>query len=302
MSIPPFIERLMAGLQPGSSVPEVLKAAIAPDAHILEIGPGASPAFRRRDYPNLKVSDYCDTATLQRQMREVYRLPDGPFDLFDDIDYVCADGRLADCVPAEQRFDLIYSCHNIEHQPDLLMHLRSVETLLKPGGTAVMVVPLKTQTFDLFRQLTTTSDVLMRHHWPHAAPAAKLAFDTDSHSASPPAGAPHRFGPQDPLSVGDLHAAFEHLQRSMTGQARDLSYLHYHVFTPESLQILLLELYLLRQCSLIPAMCTGEVGNSFVIALQPMPWPADPTHAAAWTAHLESIRLQRYRDGAFRPH
>lgn len=299
MSLPPFLNRFMAGLHPGASVPDALKGALSAQADILEIGPGARPAFRRRDYPNLKVSDYCDTATLQQQMREVYGLGDAPFDLFDDIDYVCADGRLAAHVPAGQQFDLIYSSHNLEHQPDLLTHFLSVDALLKPEGLAVLVVPHKGQTFDLFRQLTTTSDVLLRHHWPQAASTAKLVFDVDSHAATPPPGAEPRFGPNDPLSVGDLARAFDHLQRAMRGEALDLSYLHYHVFTPASLQIILLELYLLRQCRLLPALCTGRLGNSFVIALQRMPWPEDATQAAAWAAHLEGVRLQRYREGAF---
>ncbi len=291
----------MAGLQPGKGLPHALKAALMPDAHILEIGPGANPAFRRAEFPHLKLSDYCDTATLIEQMRTAYGRTDLTADQFDRIDYVCADGRLAAQVPPEQRFDLIYSSHNIEHQPDLLMHLRSVETLLKPDGTAVMVVPHRARTFDVFRQLTTTGDVLVRHHWPQAACAAKLAFDADSHSAMPPPGAAHRFGPQDPLTLGHLQKAFTRLQDTMSGSAPLSADLHYHVFTPASLQILLLELYLLRQCSLIPALCTGAVGNSFVIAMQPVPWPLDAVQAASRAAHLESLRLELYREGAFAP-
>lgn len=295
----PFIDRLWAQLKPGVSFHEAIRGAMPAQARILEIGPGAAPLFRRRDFPQLKVSDYCDTAELRRQLQAAYRLDELPPDLFDDIDYVCADSQLARCVPAGQRFELIFSSHNIEHQPDLLAHLRSVEALLDPDGAAAFVIPHKQRTFDVFRPPTTTSDVLMTHFGPPGWKTTQLAFDADSHSAIAPPGSQHLFGAQDPVTLGDLRQAFARLQARLRGEATDLAYLHHHVFTPASLQLILVELFLLRQCSLLARLCSGAVSNSFLIVLQAVPWPDEPAAAAALEAELQAMRLEHYRKLAF---
>lgn len=295
MSDLPFIERLWAQLQRGVNFNEGIRGAMSPQARILEIGPGAAPVFRRRDFPNLKVSDCCDTGELRAQLQAVYKLDELPPDLFDDIDYVCADSRLAARVPAGQTFDLIFSSHNIEHQPDLLEHLRSLQALLGADGVAALVIPHKQRTFDVFRRPTTTSDLLMTHFGPPGCKAAQLAFDADSHSAIAPPGSQHLFSAQDPMALGDLRQAFEHFQARLRGEATDLAYLHHHVFTPASLQIILTELYLLGLCDLLACLCSGAVSNSFMIVLQAVPRPSDPAQAAALEARLQDMRLDHYR-------
>lgn len=294
-----FTERLWAQLKPGVSFTEAIRGAMAPESRILEIGPGAAPVFRRRDFPRLKVSDCCDTTELRRQLQSAYKLETLPPDLFDDIDYVCADSRLAECVPAGERFELIFSSHNVEHQPDLLAHLRSLQALLDEDGAVALVVPHKQRTFDVFRSPTTTSDVLMTHYGPPGWKATQLAFDADSRSAIAPPGSTHLFGASDPMALGDLGQAFERLQARLRGEATDLAYLHHHVFTPASMQVLLIELYLLRQCDLLPCLCSGAVSNSFMIVLQEVPWPGDPAQAAVLRTRLEELRMEHYRKMAF---
>lgn len=300
MQNPPFAARLWAELKPGLTFADAIRAATPRDADVLEIGPGAAPAFRRLDYPNLKVSDYCDTVALRQQLQRHY--PDselGP-EPFDDIDYVCADSRLAAVVPPGQRFDVIFSAHNIEHQPDLLEHLRSLQALLKPDGVAALIIPHKQRTFDLFRQPTTTSDVLMAHYGPPGWMSAKTLFDADSHCAVPPAGIDHRFGPDDPVTLGELGPAFEQLRAVLGGEQPHPTYVHHqHAFTPDSLQTLLIELYLLRQCNLLASLVSGAVGNSFMALLQPVDWPAGAAETAAHDERLRSLRLAQYRRMAF---
>lgn len=289
----------MAQFAAGQGLYDAMRHATRPDSHILEIGPGGSPAFRRRDHPLLKVSDWCDSAELRRQLQAAYQLPSEPVDMFDDIDYVCADSRLAAVVPEGQRFDLIFSSHNIEHQPDLLEHLCSLQTLLAPGGAAVLVVPYKLHTFDVFRQPTTTSDVLMGHFGPPGWTTIKAAFDAGSHSAMPPVGGPRRFGRDDPLTLGDPQQAFARFQALLGDANPAVGDQHHHVFTPTSLRILLLELYMLRLCTLTPVVCTGAHGNSFLTVLQPTPWPDEPAGVAAIQEQLQAQRLALYRTKTF---
>lgn len=289
-----FVESLFAQLQPGITFAECIRRATPASAHVLEIGPGASPTFRRRDYPNLKVSDYCDTQALHRSL-ERHAGESIAETLFDDVDYVCADGRLADVVPEGQRFDLIFSSHNIEHQPDLLTHFVHVERLLGPGGAATFLVPHHQRTFDIFRRLTTTGDVLLAHFGPPGLMAAKVGFEARTHSALLPPEAPRAYGGDAPVRLGDLRAGFTRFMSDLQGQTKGFEDYHHHTFSPDSLQLLLLELYLLRLTTLLPCASSGAVGNTFLMAVSPAPWPDDPAQAAVLEANLESQRLALYK-------
>lgn len=57
-------------------------------------------------------------------------------------------------------FDVVFSSHNIEHQPDLVRHFQDVEKALKPGGVMVMLIPDKRYCFDHFLPETTLPEVL----------------------------------------------------------------------------------------------------------------------------------------------
>lgn len=117
---------------------------------ILEIGPGHAPDFVGN---NVKYLDIVSGEELRKLYPE---LPDrnggAP-----DIDYLVGDlaeGRITD------RFDLVYSAHNIEHQANVIMHLNSIAEILNPGGFFVAAVPDKNYTFDYYRETSTLVDVL----------------------------------------------------------------------------------------------------------------------------------------------
>lgn len=289
-----FVQSLFSHLQPGITFAECIRRATPPDAHVLEIGPGASPTFRRKDFPNLKVSDYCGTEELHRSLERhaggtISHRP------FDDVDYVCADGRLADVVPEGQKFDLIFSSHNIEHQPNLLTHFVHVERLLNPSGVVVFLVPHHRHTFDIFRRLTSTGDVLLGHFAPPGLMSAKVGFEARTHSALLPSGATREYGPGAPVFLGSLKAGFDRFMSEVKGESLEFEDCHHHVFSTESLQLLLLELYLLRLTSLLPCASSSAVGNTFLMAAAHAPWPEDPAQATLLEANLESQRLALYR-------
>ncbi|RZJ13155.1 MAG: hypothetical protein EOP39_01815 [Rubrivivax sp.] len=289
-----FVERLFAELRPGVTFAECIRRSTPASAHVLEIGPGASPTFRRKDFPNLKVSDYCGTDDLQRSLERhvgatIAHQP------FDDVDYVCADGRLADVVPEGQKFDLIFSSHNIEHQPDLLTHLIHVEKLLGASGVVTFLVPHHRHTFDIFRRLTNTGDVLLAHFGPPGVMAAKVGFEARTQSALLPNGADRSYGPEAPVSLGKLKAGFDRFMSDVKGEGLEFEDYHHHIFSTESLQLLMLELYLLRLTTLLPCASSGAVGNTFLMAAAATPWPEDPAQSAVLEANLESQRLALYR-------
>lgn len=117
---------------------------------ILEIGPGHGPDFTGENVRYLDI-------VRQDELKELYpELPDrnggAP-----EITYLLqdlAEGKI------RERFDLVYSAHNIEHQANPVMHINSVAAILNPGGFFVAVVPDRNYTFDYYRPNSSLIDIL----------------------------------------------------------------------------------------------------------------------------------------------
>lgn len=73
------------------------------------------------------------------------------------IDYV---SPLGDLSIIDERFALVASSHVIEHQPNLVAHLRQVEALLQPGGLYALVIPDCRYCFDHFIAPSTIADAV----------------------------------------------------------------------------------------------------------------------------------------------
>ena len=61
------------------------------------------------------------------------------------IDYVSSDGNLN---IIKDKFDYVLSSHCVEHQPDLILHFKNVEKLLKKQGYYFLIIPDKRYCFD----------------------------------------------------------------------------------------------------------------------------------------------------------
>lgn len=126
---------------------EQLLALIDRDADILEIGPSWSPAFQG---PRVRYLDILDDEKLRARARE-HGVDEN---LCPHIDHV---GSLSE---VDATFDVLFSSHNIEHQPDLIRHLQDAARVLRPGGVYVMLIPDKRFCFDHFLPETTLAEVL----------------------------------------------------------------------------------------------------------------------------------------------
>lgn len=58
------------------------------------------------------------------------------------------------------KFDLVFSSHNMEHVLDLIQHMLDVEKLLMPNGYFSCIVPDRRFTFDYFRHKSSLADVV----------------------------------------------------------------------------------------------------------------------------------------------
>jgi len=106
----------------------------------LEIGPFTNPILRG---PKVKYFDVLDKQGLIRRADAIGYAYSSPV----DIHYVSSNGDLS---IVDEKFDFCLSSHCIEHQPDLIHHLKQVERILVPTGRYLLVIPDKRYCFDHF--------------------------------------------------------------------------------------------------------------------------------------------------------
>jgi len=113
------------------------------------LGPFTSPLMRHRQ--NIK---YCDTLSTNqlKQRAQKLGLSNTLITSIPSIDYVL-DGSDLSSIP--DVFDAIISSHNLEHQPNLILHLQQIKTKLNPSGKYMVLIPDKRYCFDA--QLPTSS-------------------------------------------------------------------------------------------------------------------------------------------------
>ena len=129
----------------------VLALVAAGAGEVLEIGPFCSPLLRG---PRVRYLDMLDAAGLRARAAEIGLDPLG---CPERIDYV------GDLAQVDRRFAAVVSSNAIEHQPDLVRHLREVERILEPNGACVLIVPDKRYCFDHFLPESSIADVLQAH-------------------------------------------------------------------------------------------------------------------------------------------
>lgn len=128
-------------------------ASIPGTAEALEIGPFCNPALTG---PNVRYADIMDAEALRERATSRGRSPGR----VPEIDHVLPNGDLSQIAA---RFDLVFSSHCVEHQPDLIHHLAQVAELLRPGGSYHLIIPDKRFCFDHFLPETLIGDVLQAH-------------------------------------------------------------------------------------------------------------------------------------------
>jgi SAM-dependent methyltransferase len=130
---------------------EAFAALVSPDAYALEIGPYYSPLLRG---PNMKYFDVLTrSAMIERAEREGFDGSGAP-----EVDFVSPEIDLS--IVGESAFDAVLSSHSLEHQPDLIAHLKDVERALRPGGRYFAIVPDKRYCFDHFNAESDIAEIV----------------------------------------------------------------------------------------------------------------------------------------------
>jgi SAM-dependent methyltransferase len=127
---------------------------ISSSASTLEIGPFFTPIAIGE---NVKYFDVLPKEKLLERARNLGHIDaDPPF-----VDYVSLNGDLS---IVDRAFDLVVSSYCLEHQPDLIKHLRDVSSILNPGGCYVALAPDKRYCHDHFMAESTIAGVLDSYH------------------------------------------------------------------------------------------------------------------------------------------
>lgn len=119
----------------------------------LEIGPFVNPLLT---HENVKYLDVLSTEELITRAQKLQK----PTERIRNIDFVSRDGSLR---LVDERFDLVFSSHNFEHQPDPISHLIEVSAILNDGGIFAMLVPDARYCFDAELPLSKISDIFNAH-------------------------------------------------------------------------------------------------------------------------------------------
>jgi SAM-dependent methyltransferase len=127
---------------------------ISSSASTLEIGPFFSPIAIGE---NVKYFDVLPQEKLLERARKLgFPDADPPF-----VEYVSPNGDLR---IVDRAFDLVVSSYCLEHQPDLIKHLRDVSSILNPDGCYVALAPDKRYCHDHFMAESTIAGVLDAYH------------------------------------------------------------------------------------------------------------------------------------------
>lgn len=120
---------------------------------LLEIGPFNNPIVRGE---NVSYFDILDKEALVERAKAIgidsHSIP--------EVQYSSPDGSLRGI---DRKFDAVMSSHNIEHQVDLINHLREVSEILNDQGSYYLLIPDKRYCFDHYIQESSIADVISAH-------------------------------------------------------------------------------------------------------------------------------------------
>lgn len=206
----------------------------------LEIGPSWSPILRGSHVAYLDVFNAGELRARAKKHGVDPELCPSVIDFVGDI----AD--------VDREFDYVVSSHSIEHQPDLVHHLKCVHGLLKPGGRYYLIIPDKRFCFDARKAESTIAGVLQAHkerrtHHTLQSVIEGAVFSTHNDAAL------HWQAPPDPVEDEQLADLVELAMKEFDAAGGGYLDVHAWYFTPASFRSIASTLFKLELTGLQPS-------------------------------------------------
>ncbi|NTG48956.1 methyltransferase domain-containing protein [Agrobacterium rhizogenes] len=149
---------------------EVLLSLFSQDGFGLEVGPSYNPLLPKSEGYNVETVDHADADALRKKYSN-------NASKIENVDYV-SDGRsLLELIGQPERYDYIVASHVIEHVTDIVRFIQDCESLLKPDGTLLLVVPDKRFCFDAMRPVSTLGEALQAYREARSRHTPGQVFD-----------------------------------------------------------------------------------------------------------------------------
>ena len=218
---------------------ELLLRNLSKSSKVLEVGPSYGPLAPKREGWNAFTVDHDDRQGL---VAKYANEPTVDTSRIEEVDYVWRSGSLLDVVPAAEHgtFEAFIASHVIEHTTDVVTFLKAAETLIRPDGVIILVIPDKRKCFDLFRPVSTTSSALVAFHERRTRHSAATHFDQAAFIANK--GTDTGWPIDDtrpPRLASTLEGAAEHWKLASRPEYVDA---HQWTFVPASFELMVLEL------------------------------------------------------------
>jgi SAM-dependent methyltransferase len=247
---------------------DIILAGIDRGMRIIEIGPSHSPIAPKADGWNTCVVDHASTEDLIEKFRGT---AGADLARIEHVDVVWNGGPLDQAVPADRlgTFDACVMSHVLEHIPDPIGFLKSLEQVLTPQGLVTIAYPDKRMCFDFFKPLSSTGELLEAHARAATRHSRADLFDFLAYNVY--ADGDHAWA-RRPIgtftfydSLGAAKAAYDAYAGNGAPEYADCHAWH---FTPSSFELALLELATLGEIDFTIARQHPTVGAEFYVTLQ----------------------------------
>lgn len=131
---------------------------IDPKLNILEIGPLCFPSMDTNK-SNVKTIDYFTTEELIENYKND---PNVDKSKICKVDYAVKSGKYLDVI--KDKFNIIFSSHNIEHVPCIITFLNNLADVLKPNSYVFLCIPDYRYCFDRYRNESNIFEILNAYY------------------------------------------------------------------------------------------------------------------------------------------
>lgn len=230
------------------SRPDFLRL-IPKDLRCLEIGPFDAPCLHGE---NVDYFDLMSQKEMADRATQLNRNPDSvPF-----IKWYSTEGHL-DII--NEKYDIVFSCHSIEHQFDLVRHLQEVSNILESKGFYFLIIPDYRYCFDAYLFPSSIADVLDAFENGRSRHTLKSVLE---HRVLTTHNDPVRHWAGD---HGTLDLSFVNIGNAIEEYKKvsDSVDVHAWQFTPESFRQIIKLLFDLRMTNLKISRCYQTLRNNF---------------------------------------